>query len=480
MELTSFTGITDNGDGSGTLTGVTRGLAFYGATGTTRSGNAYAHQAGSSAQMTNVQYYYDQLMDLDSDETVTGLKTFTQNPLKSTTTLASDAHQFIIKADLNNAVFGTTITNQVIVSQTLGTTLSAGAPVYKKVSDGKWYAALANDTTTFQQLELGILQTSGVLNDTVNVLLRGLDSNQTGLTAGTQYFLTDAGGISATPGTNNVFLGYGQSTTAIIFDPRSPYDIPYHGEKLALAGDNTDIAVGSGNKLVTQTGLQKNAELYGATATGNDTYVVTLSPAPTTYDNGRHYFVKLDVGNTGAATINFNGLGPISIVTGVSTALVTGDMLATGIYELIYNSTGPVFQLVNPSSVLLTSAVFSSGTTTYDTSTTSGNQSIAHGLGKTPKYVRVTAKNITSAGGAVVQWVESVAVYNGTTQSSQSVWLNGNPNTTVDNTFTLNSLLGGGTNVVGTITVTSSNIVIAWVKTGSPTGTYQLLWEAQA
>lgn len=165
--------------------------------------------------------------------------------------------------------------------------------------------------------------------------------------------------IAGAPDSSTTVKGIGKVSVAPV-SPTSPIfvgdndgRVPTQGENDALVGDNTDIAVGSGNKFVTQTGFQKGSEIYGTTATGNDTYVVTLSPAPISYDNGRHYFVKLDVGNTGAATINFNGLGARSIVTGISTPLVTGDMLANGIYELIYNSTGTVFQLVNPASAVL-------------------------------------------------------------------------------------------------------------------------------
>ena len=48
IELIKFTGITDNGDGSGILTGVTRGLAFYGGTDSAVTANQRAHQAGRS------------------------------------------------------------------------------------------------------------------------------------------------------------------------------------------------------------------------------------------------------------------------------------------------------------------------------------------------------------------------------------------------------------------------------------------------
>jgi hypothetical protein len=256
--------------------------------------------------------------------------------------------------------------------------------------------------------------------------------------------------------------------------------VPTQGENDALVGNNTDIAVGSGNKVVTQTGLQDAAEIYAASATGNDTYVITLSPVPTALHNGMTIRFKPDTANTGAATLNVNSLGALSIVTGLSTALATGDILANQVCEVVYNSTGTVWQLVNPASAILLPQVFASGTTTKDVSEVSGTQNIAHGLGKIPKMARI--KNFYFTGGASsgdLNTYISDTFYNGTTQSSMSLVNSGGviPGTIVT-TFTLQT--GSGAKQDGVVTFDSTNIIITWTKTGSPTGTFTLLWEAQA
>lgn len=66
------------------------------------------------------------------------------------------------------------------------------------------------------------------------------------------------------------------------------------GQLAALPGDNTDIAVGSGNKYVTQTGFQKNAEKYASSTTGSSAYVATLSPAPISYTAGMVVYLRPD------------------------------------------------------------------------------------------------------------------------------------------------------------------------------------------
>lgn len=129
--------------------------------------------------------------------------------------------------------------------------------------------------------------------------------------------------------------------------------IPTTGQKDALVGDNTDIAVGTGNKYVTQTGLQHNAEKYAADAGSNDTYVITLSPAPTSYTNGMIVYFKANTINTGAATINVNSLGAKTIVKGVNSTLSDGDIAAGQFCTLIYDGTN--FVLQNPTSPSTTS-----------------------------------------------------------------------------------------------------------------------------
>ena len=53
-------------------TGVTRGLAFYGTTETSVAANRKAHNAGSIIVMSNTHYVYEQLIDKDTNQTLTG------------------------------------------------------------------------------------------------------------------------------------------------------------------------------------------------------------------------------------------------------------------------------------------------------------------------------------------------------------------------------------------------------------------------
>lgn len=86
---------------------------------------------------------------------------------------------------------------------------------------------------------------------------------------------------------------------------------------------------------------------YAADAGANDTYTATLSPAPTSYTTGGHYSFKANTANTGAATINFNGLGAKTIkkvAGGVTTDLADNDIRSGQIVDLVYDGTNMQMQ----------------------------------------------------------------------------------------------------------------------------------------
>ena len=124
--------------------------------------------------------------------------------------------------------------------------------------------------------------------------------------------------------------------------------VPTTSQTASLVGNNTDIAVGSGNKMVTQTGLQHNAEKYAADTSGSSTaYVITLSPVPTSLTAGMEVYAKIVNSNTTTTpTLNVNGLGAKTIVKITSTALAVGDIAANQFCKFMYDGTN--FVLQNP------------------------------------------------------------------------------------------------------------------------------------
>jgi len=258
--------------------------------------------------------------------------------------------------------------------------------------------------------------------------------------------------------------------------------VPTQAENDALVGNNTDIAVGTGNTFVTRTGFQKNAERYAADAGANDTYVITLSPVPTSYATGMVVNFKANTVNTGAATINVNSLGAKSIVKGVSTALADGDIAALSLNTLIYDGTN--FVLQNPIANLIT---FKNGVTTRAGDTASGTQNIAHGLGSIPKKIRIT---VTKTNGTVSGLVSSNGTYNGTTNSCVYGLGSDNGNGTAQaksgNSATqiayIEQSQSGATGTQTAIaTYDATDIILTWTLAGTVNASnMNIMWEAEA
>jgi hypothetical protein len=210
-EFVSFTGITQNSDGSATLTGVTRGLSFsypYTASTTLQQ----SHPAQSIFILSNPPQLTNQYANKSNDDTITGSWSF-PTPLAG----ANPATKAYVDAHVNG---GPVSYNQVVVAGTAGETVSAGQFLYLK-SDGGWYKAAINIPSA-SSTETGIAQGAGTLNNPITggVLISGLDSNQSGLIGGTAYYGTATAGAIGTA-VSGLPLGRAASATSIFFDPKS-------------------------------------------------------------------------------------------------------------------------------------------------------------------------------------------------------------------------------------------------------------------
>ena len=171
--------------------------------------------------------------------------------------------------------------------------------------------------------------------------------------------------------------------------------------------NNEDIAYGSGNKTVTQTGFQNNAERYAADAGANDTYVITLSPAPISYKTGMVVYFKANTANTEACTLNVNSLGAKTIKKGLSTTLADGDIAAGMFCTVIYDGTD--FILQNPTNAPKSS----NAKITISTSTTTTIT-----LGYRPKKITLHGSYSPGSG-----WSNGIALSNGGYDvSTASMW----------------------------------------------------------
>jgi hypothetical protein len=85
---------------------------------------------------------------------------------------------------------------------------------------------------------------------------------------------------------------------------------------------------------------------YAASTSAANTYTATLSPAPTAYTTGMTVFIKFTNANSGASTLNLNGLGAKSIRDGSGAVLINGNIQAGMVGAFVYDGTN--FQIMNP------------------------------------------------------------------------------------------------------------------------------------
>lgn len=145
--------------------------------------------------------------------------------------------------------------------------------------------------------------------------------------------------------------------------------------------------------------------------------------------------------------------------TGLTTASIDAATQMTGILPIANGGTGNANNYIK------------SGATTRDLSTASSAQNIAHGIGATPRMVKITATFATSDAIAHANTVYTTA------QSSNYVFYRVTSGSVAGATFTI-PVTSGGNDQTGVVTVDATNIIITWTKTGSPTGTAYLVWEA--
>ena len=177
---------------------------------------------------------------------------------------------------------------------------------------------------------------------------------------------------------------------------------------------------------------------------------------------------------------------PILTTPTMSNPVINGNISGTGILDEDDLSTDSATALATQRSIKAyvdanaSEAVYKAGISTKNIADASGTQTIAHGLGTTPKKISLT--NLFASGQALLS---SIGVLS---SSGNTMVLNAERSGTsyVDNSITYAILLGNPNlgnplinNQTGVVTVDSTNITITWTKNGSPTGTHNFMWEAQ-
>jgi hypothetical protein len=117
---------------------------------------------------------------------------------------------------------------------------------------------------------------------------------------------------------------------------------------------------------------------YGVDIGTANAKVITLNPVPTSLVAGFSLRFKNDIANTGAVTLNVNGLGAKAIVKNGGVALSSGNLKAGGLYTVAYDGTSFILQGEGGSGNAVASDLLSGKTATTDAGEITGTMDLSN------------------------------------------------------------------------------------------------------
>jgi hypothetical protein len=204
-----------------------------------------------------------------------------------------------------------------------------------------------------------------------------------------------------------------------------------------------------------------NSSAFCADAGASDAYACNLTPAITAYVTGTHYRFKANTVNTGAATINLNSVGAITIkkaVGGITTDLADNDIRAGQWVDLAYDGTNMQMQSTLGNAASGSGTVTSSASSQYQTAVftsatnvqgagpgTSGYGLVSNGASAYPTFQAIVNSMQFDANPAltgVLAWTSGVGL--NTSQSGNTVTVaTNNATSSVQGTVVLTGDFGG-------------------------------------
>ena len=163
--------------------------------------------------------------------------------------------------------------------------------------------------------------------------------------------VNDAGGAAAL--NNSKYGDVAGQLMLVGFNNIEYQDIP-NGYNTVVSFEAPTVAGGSlkfpdtagyAKTLATTDQIVSGGGILHGTASGTDTYAVTIT-GPTAYNDGDAYLVRFTNGNTTGATLNINSIGAVDLYRNNDGPLIGGDIIAGGEMLCVYNSTTNRFQVI--------------------------------------------------------------------------------------------------------------------------------------
>jgi hypothetical protein len=293
--------------------------------------------------------------------------------------------------------------------------------------------------------------------------------------------------------TNNIVL-FGASNVLVDSGKAAPAGAVV-GTTDTQALSNKDLSAGTNTfptSLVTLTGAQAltNKDLSSGTNTFPTT-LVTLTGSQTLTNKTLTTPIIGDFTNAGHNHQNAAGGGTLAEAALVLSDITTNNVSITkhGFAPKLPNDATKFLDGTGVFSTPSSGGSYKTGTTTRAGNASAGSQTIAHGLGVAPKYVRITAyKRVGTTGQDNIAFSEGS--YNGSVTSCLYTFSGGSAGTSFVNLSTTkvvvildtNSDVGSGNATQSaTISVDATNITLTWaVEVTSSANNINIMWEAFA
>ena len=244
------------------------------------------------------------------------------------------------------------------------------------------------------------------------------------------------------------------------------------------------LAVGSNNQVLTADSneaagvkwagvanaadIQNETFIYAlASVMSGSVYGVKLSENPSILSDGLGLVIKFPAAPTSSAMAlqvftSSSGSVAARIRKTDLTNPNTTDIVASMIGVLKFDSVSSVFQILNLTPRYPEPKIVYAGKDAADASAT---QTIAHGLGRTPVMVRFKTQSVSNRSG--------IGFYDGATQRSSHY----DGASTIRESSVIGIIIGltpPDNMVEGTVSFDATNVSISWVKTGTPSGVFQI------
>lgn len=174
---------------------------------------------------------------------------------------------------------------------------------------------------------------TAVSGNTLTGAVRGLNKNGTTTTSLMRYHPVGTP-IIISFGAHNIqdFITYVQGVVAGTIGTATTTVAGSTKMSIAPVSPTSPISIGDNDPRIPQ-------NTYTVDAVGTDSYAVTLTTPPAAYAAGQQYLFKAGTSNTGACTLNVNGLGAKTIKDRRGNDLGDGDIASGQVVCVIYDGT---------------------------------------------------------------------------------------------------------------------------------------------